>query len=75
MAPPDDPSSELETGKISLPEFGKAFKMKTNEKTGFLKKMFSAGAPAIGIAFAELLIFSGRIEEAAATYTLLLVIL
>ncbi|KKI00384.1 CAAX protease [Methanosarcina sp. 1.H.T.1A.1] len=75
MASPDYPSSELEAGQISLPELGKMFKMQTDEKTGFLKKMFSAGAPVIAIAFAELLIFSGRIKEAALTYTLLLIIL
>ncbi|WP_232308616.1 CPBP family intramembrane glutamic endopeptidase [Methanosarcina lacustris] len=51
------------------------FKIQTDEKVGFLKKLFSAGAPVIAIAFAELLIFSGRIKEAAVTYTLLLVIL
>ncbi|KKG09306.1 CPBP family intramembrane glutamic endopeptidase [Methanosarcina sp. 2.H.A.1B.4] len=75
MASPDYPSSELEAGQISLPELGKMFKMQTDEKTGFLKKMFSAGAPVIAIAFAELLIFSGRIKEAAITYTLILIIL
>lgn len=75
MASPDYPSSEREAGKISLPEFGKMFKMQTNEKTGHLQKIFSAGAPVIVIVFAELLIFTGRIKEAAATYTLLLIIL
>lgn len=75
MASPDYPSSELEAGQVSLPELGKMFKMQTDEKTGFLKKIFSAGAPVIAIAFAELLIFSGRITEAAVTYTLLLIIL
>ncbi|AKB18804.1 MULTISPECIES: CPBP family intramembrane glutamic endopeptidase [unclassified Methanosarcina] len=74
MAPPEYPPSELEAGKISLPELGKMFKMKTDEKNGFLKKIFSAGGPVIAIAFAELLIFSGRIKEAAITYTLLLII-
>lgn len=75
MASPEYPPSELEAGKISLPEFGKMFKMQANEKTGFLQKVFSAGAPVIAIAFAELLIFTGRIKEAAAAYTLLLIIL
>lgn len=75
MASPDYPSSELEAGQVSLPELGKMFKMQTDEKTGFLKKIFSAGAPVIAIAFAELLIFSGKITEAAVTYTLLLIIL
>lgn len=75
MASPDYPASELETGRISLPKLGKMFKMQTDEKTEFLKKVFSAGAPVIAIAFAELLIFSGRIKEAAITYTLLLIIL
>jgi len=75
MASPECPPSELETGKISLPELGKLIKMQTDEKNGFLKKIFSAGAPITAIAFAELLIFSGRIKEAAITYTLLLIIL
>jgi membrane protease YdiL (CAAX protease family) len=72
MAPPDYPS---EAGHISLPELGKMFKTQTNEKTGFLEKIFSAGAPAIAIALAELLIFTGRVKEAAVAYTLLLIIL
>lgn len=75
MASPDYPASELESGQISLPEFGKMFKMQNNEKTGLLQKLFSAGAPIIAIAFAELLIFTGRIKEAAIAYTLLLIIL
>ena len=75
MASPDYPSSELEAGQISLPELGKMFKMQNNEKTGLLQKLFSAGAPIIAIAFAELLIFTGRIKEAAIAYTLLLMIL
>lgn len=75
MAPPEYPPSELEAGKISLPELGKMFKMHTDERNGFLKKIFSAGAPVVAIAFAELLIFSGRIKEAAITYTLLLIAL
>lgn len=75
MASQDYTSSELEAGKVSFPEFGKMFKMQTNEKTGFLQKIFSAGAPVIAIAIAELLIFAGRINEAAAVYTLLLIIL
>lgn len=75
MASPDYPSSELEAGQISLPELGKMFKMQNNEKTGLLQKLFSAGAPIIAIAFAELLIFTGRIKEAAIAYTLLLIIL
>lgn len=75
MASPDYPSSELEAGKISLPELGGTFKMQNNEKIGLLQKLFFAGAPIIAIAFAELLIFIGRIEEAAVVYTLLLIIL
>lgn len=75
MASLDYPSSELETGQISLPEFGKMFKVQTDEKTGFLRKILSAGAPVIAIAFAELLIFSGRVKEAAIIYTTLLIIL
>lgn len=75
MAPPEYPSSELETGRLSLPELGKMFKTQNNEKHGLLHRLFSAGAPIIAIAFAELLILTGRIKEAAAAYTLLLVIL
>jgi membrane protease YdiL (CAAX protease family) len=75
MASPEYPSSELEAGQISLPELGKMFKVQTDEKTGLLRKMFSAGAPVIALAFAELLIFSGRINEAAVAYTLLLIVL
>ncbi len=75
MTSPDYTSSEIESGQTSLPELGKMFKIQTDEKVGFLKKLFSAGAPVIAIAFAELLIFSGRIKEAAVAYTLLLIIL
>ncbi|AKB76292.1 CAAX amino terminal protease family protein [Methanosarcina lacustris Z-7289] len=75
MTSPDYKSSEMKSGQPSLPELGQMFKIQTDEKVGFLKKLFSAGAPVIAIAFAELLIFSGRIKEAAVTYTLLLVIL
>ena len=75
MGSPDYTSSELEAGRISLPELGRMLKMQTDEKIGFSKKLLSAGAPVIAIAFAELLIFSGRIKEAAVTYTLLLIIL
>lgn len=50
-------------------------KMQTEEKTGFLGKVSFAGAPVIAIALAELLIFGGRIREAAITYTLLLLAL
>ena len=72
MAMPEFPPSELEAGKISLPELGKVFNMPTEEKTGFLKKVFYAGIPVIAITFAELLIFGGRLNEAAVVYTLLL---
>jgi len=75
MGSPDYTSSELETRRVSLPELGGMFKMQTDEKIGFSKKLISAGVPVIAIAFAELLIFSGRIKEAAVTYTLLLIIL
>jgi len=75
MASPDYPASELKAGHLSLPELGKMFKIQTNEKIGFLQKLFSAGAPVIAIAFAELLIFTGRIKEAAIAYTLILIIL
>jgi uncharacterized protein len=72
MAIPEFPPSELEAGRISLPELGKVFKMPTEEKNGFLKKVFYAGVPVIAITFAELLIFGGRLNEAAIVYTLLL---
>ena len=75
MASPEYPASELETGQISLPEFRKMYGMKTEEKNVFLRKLFSAGAPVIAVAFAELLIFSGRIQEAAIAYTLLMILL
>jgi len=72
MAVPEFPPSELEAGKISLPELGKMFKISTEEKNGFLKKVFYAGVPVIAITFAELLIFGGRLNEASIVYTLLL---
>lgn len=72
MAIPDFPPSELEAGKISLPKLGKTFKVKTEEKTGFLKKMFYAGIPITAITLIELLIFGGRLKEASVAYTLLL---
>ncbi|MDD3245418.1 MAG: CPBP family intramembrane metalloprotease [Methanosarcina sp.] len=75
MGSPDYTSSELEARRVSLPELGGMLKMQTDEKIGYSKKLISAGVPVIAIAFAELLIFSGRIEEAAVTYTLLLIIL
>ena len=75
MAIPDFPHSELEAGQVSLPELGEMFKMRTEEKTGFLKKIFYAGIPVIAITFAELLIFGGRLKEASIAYTLLLLAL
>lgn len=75
MTMPEFPPSELEAGKISLPELGKVFNMPTEEKIGFLKKIFYAGVPAIAITFAELLIFGGRLSEAAVVYTFLLLAL
>jgi uncharacterized protein len=75
MAIPDFPHSELEAGQVSLPELGEMFKMRTEEKTGFLKKIFYAGIPLIAITFAELLIFGGRLKEASIAYTLLLLAL
>lgn len=68
----DFPSSELEAGKVSLPELGKMLKMQTEEKTGFLKKIFYAGVPVAAITLIELLIFGGRLREASIAYTLLL---
>lgn len=75
MAIPDFPPSELEAGKASLPELGKMFKMQTEEKTGFLKKIFHAGIPVTAIILIELLIFGGRLKEASIAYTLLLLVL
>jgi len=75
MAISDFPPSELEAGKISLPELGKTFKMQTEEKTGFLKKIFYAGTPITAITLIELLIFGGRLKEASIAYTLLLLLL
>ena len=75
MAIPDFPPSEMEAGHVSLPELGKMFKMQTEEKTGFLKKIFYAGIPVIAITFAEMLIFGERLKEASIVYTLLLLVL
>lgn len=75
MAIPDFPPSELEAGQVSLPELGKMFKMRTEEKNGFLKKMLYAGIPVIAITFTELLIFGGKLKEASIAYTLLLLAL
>jgi uncharacterized protein len=75
MAIPDFPPSELEAGKVSLPELGKMFKKQTEEKTGFLKKIFYAGIPVTAITLIELLIFGGRLKEASIAYTLLLLVL
>ncbi len=75
MAIPDFPPSELETGKVSLPELGKMFKVQTEEKIGFLKKIFYAGIPVTAITLIELLIFGGRLKEASIAYTLLLLAL
>lgn len=72
MAVPEFPPSELEAGKISLLKLGNIFKISTEEKHGFLKKVFYAGVPVIAITFAELLIFGGRLKEASIVYTLLL---
>jgi membrane protease YdiL (CAAX protease family) len=67
--------SELEAGKVSLPELGKTSKMQTEEKIGFLKKIFYAGIPITAITLIELLIFGGRLKEASIAYTLLLLAL
>lgn len=72
MAPSDFTSSELETGKVSLPELGKMLKVQTEEKTGFLKKIIYVGTPVATITLIELLIFGGRLKEASIAYTLLL---
>jgi len=75
MVSADSSPSEIEVEKIALPELVKTFKNLTEEKTGFLKKLFYAGIPAITIIFSELLIFEGRLNEASIAYTLLLLIL
>lgn len=72
MAISDFTSSELEAGKVSLPELGKMLKVQTEEKTGFLKKIIYAGTPVAAITLIELLIFGGRLREASIAYTLLL---
>jgi len=72
MAISDLTSSELEAGKVSLPELGKMLKMQTEEKNGFLKKIIYAGVPVAAITLIELLIFGGRLREASIAYTLLL---
>lgn len=71
----DFSSSELEGGQISLPELGKMFKTPTDEKAGFLKKIYYAGFPGFTIILAELMIFGGRLKEASIIYTLLLLVL
>ncbi len=75
MVIPEYPLSELETGKISLPELKKTFKMQTEEKTSFLKKILYAGIPITAITLIELLIFGGKLKEASIAYTLLLLVL
>lgn len=72
MAISDFISSELEAGKVSLPELGKMLKMQTEEKNRFLKKIIYAGIPVAAITLIELLIFGGRLREASIAYTLLL---
>jgi membrane protease YdiL (CAAX protease family) len=72
MAISDFTSSELEAGKVSLPELGKMLKIQTEEKNGFLKKIIYAGIPVAAITLIELLIFGGRLREASIAYTLLL---
>lgn len=67
--------SKIEAEKIVLPELVKTFEILTEEKIGFLKKMFYAGIPIIAIIFSELLIFEGWLIEASIAYTLLLLIL
>jgi uncharacterized protein len=75
MATQDFPPSELETGKISLPELGKVFKTQSEEKIGFLKKILYAGSPVTAVTLIELLIFGGMLKEASIAYTLLLLVL
>jgi len=72
MISADSSPSEIEVENIALPELVKTFEILTEEKIGFLKKMFYAGTPIITIIFSELLIFEGRLEEAAIAYTFLL---
>lgn len=75
MSTPDFSPSELEAGKISLPGLRKMFKMQTEDKMGFLKKIFYTGVPVTAITLIELLIFGGRLKEASIAYTLLLLAL
>lgn len=75
MVPSEFTSSEMETGKVSLPELGKMLKVQTEEKIGFLKKMIYVGTPVATITLIELLIFGGRLKEASIAYTLLLLVL
>lgn len=75
MSTPDFPPSELEAGKIPLQELGKMFKIQTEDKIGFLKKILYTGTPVTAITLIELLIFGGRLKEASIAYTLLLLAL
>jgi membrane protease YdiL (CAAX protease family) len=75
MATPEFPPSELKAKKISLPKLGKILKIQTEDKIGFLKRIFYTGVPITAIILIELLIFSGRLKEASIAYTLLLLAL
>ena len=75
MATPEFPPSELKAKKISLPKLGKMLKIQTEDKIGFLKRIFYTGVPITAIILIELLIFSGRLKEASIAYTLLLLAL
>src|SRR5690606_35631022 len=66
---------ELKAKKISLPKLGKILKIQTEDKIGFLKRIFYTGVPITAIILIELLIFSGRLKEASIAYTLLLLAL
>jgi membrane protease YdiL (CAAX protease family) len=72
---PEFQSSEMEAAQVSMPGLGKMFKAKTEEKTGFLKKVLYAGIPVITIALAEMLIFRASLREASIIYTVLLLAL
>ncbi|MFY9200099.1 MAG: CPBP family intramembrane glutamic endopeptidase [Methanosarcina flavescens] len=65
----------MKAKKISLPKLGKILKIQTEDKIGFLKRIFYTGVPITAIILIELLIFSGRLKEASIAYTLLLLAL
>ncbi|AKB13432.1 hypothetical protein SAMN02910340_00127 [Methanosarcina thermophila] len=75
MATPEFSPSELKARKISPTELGKMLKIQTEDKIGFLKKIFYTGVPITAIILIELLIFGGRLKGASIAYTFLLLAL